>query len=61
MAEKNEAKIVIALLIMFVYFLFFFFYLQNSNADVNALFRLFKDFIEQCNTYQVGLAAHACK
>lgn len=59
MAEKNEAKIVIALLIMFVYLLFFF--LQNSNADVNALFRLFKDFIEQCNTYQVGLAAHACK
>ncbi|KAI8126188.1 COP9 signalosome complex subunit 3 [Lucilia cuprina] len=31
----------------------------NSNADVDVLFKTFKKFIEQCNTYQVGLAAHA--
>ncbi|XP_037820852.1 COP9 signalosome complex subunit 3-like [Lucilia sericata] len=33
--------------------------IANSNADVDVLFKTFKKFIEQCNTYQVGLAAHA--
>ncbi|XP_075161278.1 COP9 signalosome subunit 3 [Haematobia irritans] len=33
--------------------------LPNSNADVNILLKSVKDFIQQCNIYQVRLAAHA--
>ncbi|XP_073842400.1 COP9 signalosome subunit 3 [Musca autumnalis] len=33
--------------------------LQSSNADVAILLQSVKDFIQQCNIYQVRLAAHA--
>ncbi|XP_058981884.1 COP9 signalosome complex subunit 3 isoform X2 [Musca domestica] len=33
--------------------------LQSSNADIQVLLKSVKDFIQQCNTYQVRLAAHA--